>query len=143
MHQYASSLLGEFEPMIPDRYAPQTYALMRIVFGFQFLCHGLQKFGFLGSEAAALGAWPRGIAGPLEVILGISILIGLLTRPIAFLAAGEMAVAYFSSHQPRGPLPILNNGEPAVLFCFAFLYMATRGAGIWSVDSMRGGSRSA
>jgi putative oxidoreductase len=127
--------------MIPERYAPQTYALMRIVFGFQFLCHGLQKFGMFGGEAAALFSWPRGVAGPLEVIFGICILIGLLTRPIAFLASGEMAVAYFLAHQPRGPLPILNGGEAAVLFCFAFLYMAARGAGIWSVDAARGGTR--
>src|SRR5688500_10413994 len=101
------------EPMIPERYAPQTYALMRIVFGFQFLCHGLQKFGFFGGEAAALMSWPRGVAGPLEVVFGALILIGLLTRPVAFLASGEMAVAYFIAHQPRGPLPILNNGEGA------------------------------
>ena len=125
--------------MIPERFAPQTYALMRIVFGSQFLCHGLQKFGLLGGEAAPFLSWHRGYAGPLEVICGLAILLGLTTRPMAFLASGQMAVAYFYSHQVRGALPILNDGESAVLFCFAFLYIASRGAGIWSVDSMRGG----
>lgn len=124
--------------MIPERFAPQTYALMRIVFGFQFLCHGLQKFGMFGGETAALLSWPRGFAGPIEVICGVLVLLGLLTRPMAFLASGEMAFAYFYAHLPRGPLPIVNGGEAAVLFCFAFLYIASRGAGIWSVDSMRG-----
>ena len=123
--------------MIPERFAPQTYALMRIVFGFQFLSHGLQKFGFLGGKAAPFLEWHRGYAGPLEVILGTAIILGLFTRPIAFLACGEMAVAYFYSHQPRELLPINNGGESAVLFCFAFLYMAARGAGIWTIDSTR------
>ena len=123
--------------MIFERFAPQTYALMRIVFGFLFLCHGLQKLGLLGGEAAPFLSWYRGYAGPLEVTFGAAILIGLLTRPMAFLASGMMAFAYFYSHQVRGALPILNGGELAVLYCFAFLYIASRGAGIWSVDSMR------
>lgn len=127
--------------MIPERFSPQTYALMRIVFGFLFLCHGLQKFGMLGGQAAPLLSWPRGIAGPIEVAFGILIAIGLLTKLAGFIASGEMAVAYFLAHQPSGGLPIQNGGEPAVLFCFAFLYMASRGAGIWSVDAMRRGAR--
>lgn len=124
--------------MIPERFAPQTYALMRIVFGFLFLCHGLQKFGMLGGQPAVLFSWPRGIAGPLEVALGVLIAIGLLTKLAAFLASGQMAVAYFIAHQPAGGLPIQNGGEPAALFAFAFLYMAARGAGIWSADAARG-----
>ena len=123
--------------MIPDRFAPQTFALMRLVFGFLFLCHGLQKFGMLGGQMVPFMSFPAGIAAILEVVLGSLILIGLLTRPAAFLASGEMAVAYFMAHQARGALPIQNGGEPAVLFCFAFLYIASRGAGIWSVDSTR------
>ena len=123
--------------MIPDRFAPQTFALMRLVFGFLFLCHGLQKFGMLGGQMVPFMSFPAGIAAILEVVLGSLILIGLLTRPAAFLASGEMAVAYFMAHQARGALPIQNGGEPAVLFCFAFLYIASRGAGIWSVDSAR------
>ena len=126
--------------MIPERYAPQLYALMRIVFGLVFLMYGLQKFGFLGGRAAPLFSWPYGVAGPLELVLGTLIIIGLLTRYAAFIAAGEMAVAYFISHLPNGLLPVQNGGQPAVLFCFAFLYIAARGSGIWSVDATRGGS---
>jgi len=123
--------------MIPERYTPQTYALMRIVFGLVFLMYGLQKFGMLGGRAAPLGSWPFGIAGPLEVILGVLLIIGLFTKPAAFIASGEMAVAYFYVHMPMGPTPVQNMGQPAVLFCFGFLYMAARGAGIWSVDGSR------
>ena len=124
--------------MIPDRFAPQTYALMRLVFGFLFLCHGLQKFGMLGGQAVPLLSFPLGLAAILELGLGVLIAIGLLTKPAAFLASGEMAAAYFMAHFPKGLLPIQNGGEPAVLYCFAFLYICSRGAGIWSVDSMRG-----
>jgi putative oxidoreductase len=123
--------------MIPERFSSQTYALMRIVLGFLFMCHGLQKFGFLGGRALPLFSGLVGFAGPLEVSLGALIMLGLLVRPAAFIASGEMAVAYFVAHQPAGMLPIQNRGEPAVMFCFAFLYIASRGAGIWSVDSLR------
>jgi putative oxidoreductase len=131
--------------MIPDRMAPQVYALLRIVFGLMFLSYGLQKFGMLGGldgngAAAPFLSWPYGIAAILELVLGLLIAIGLFTKPAAFVAAGEMAVAYFMAHQPRGLLPIHNEGMPAVLFCFAFLYIAARGAGPLSVDGARGGS---
>ena len=119
---------------------------MRSVFGFMFLCYGLQKFVLFGGvdgngSPAPFLSWPYGIAAILETAAGVLIAIGLLTRPAAFIASGQMAVAYFMSHQPQGALPVVNDGVPAVLFCFAFLYIATRGAGIWSVDSMMGGSR--
>ena len=127
--------------MIPERYASYTFALMRIVFGFLFLCHGLQKFGMLGGQMQPFLSFPLGVAGLLEVVLGVLILIGLFTRLAAFVASGEMAGAYFMAHQPQGGLPIQNGGEPAVLFCFAFLYIASRGAGIWSADATRRGSR--
>ena len=120
--------------MIPDRYAPQTYALMRIVFGLMFLTYGLQKFGMLGGQAVPMFSWPYGIAGIVEVITGVLIIVGFLTKPAAFIASGEMAVAYFMAHQPSGGLPVQNMGIPAVLFCFAFLHIAARGAGIWSVE---------
>ena len=117
---------------------PQAYALMRIVVGFLFMFHGLQKmFGVLGGRTADL-ATLRGLAGVMETIGGPLISFGFFTVPTAFLLSGEMAVAYFMSHQPRGLWPIQNAGEPAVLFCFAFLYIATRGAGIWSLDRARG-----
>jgi putative oxidoreductase len=114
---------------------------MRVVFGFLFLCHGLQKYGMLGGEMRPFLSWPTGTAGFIEVVTGVLILIGLFTRAAAFVASGEMAAAYFMAHQPQGGLPIQNNGEPAVLYCFAFLYFAARGAGIWSVDAMRRGGR--
>jgi putative oxidoreductase len=141
--------------MIPERYAPVTYALFRIVFGFLFLCFGLQKvFGWFGQEAADL-ATMRGMAGVIETVAGLLIMIGLFTRPAAFLASGEMAVAFWYIHvsvvamgpqgagMPMGLLPIMNGGVDAVAFCFAFLYVASRGAGIWSVDQAIGGSRAA
>jgi len=138
--------------MIPERYAPVTYALFRIVFGFLFLCFGLQKmFGWLGGTQAQLMTI-QGAAGVIETVGGTLIMIGLFTRLAAFLASGEMAVAFWYIHvymiglAPNGPglplglMPIMNMGADATAFCFAFLYIATRGAGIWSADAARGGS---
>ena len=136
--------------MIPERYASVTYALFRIVFGYIFFIFGLQKFGFLGGEAVPLGSL-QGAAAVVEAVGGFLIMIGLLTRPAAFIASGEMAFAYFYVHvmmmgaaagMPAGLLvPQINRGVDAALFCFAFLYIASRGAGIWSVDGALGGSR--
>jgi putative oxidoreductase len=136
--------------MIPERYAPMTYALFRIVFGFLFLCFGLQKmFGWFGGQVAPLMTM-QGAAGVIETVCGILIMVGLLTRLAAFIASGEMAVAFFYIHVsvigtgPQGPgvpmglVPIMNMGVDAVAFCFAFLYIATKGAGIWSVDAAMG-----
>ena len=138
--------------MIPERLAPQLYALMRIVFGLVFLMYGVQKFGMLGGVdgqggAAPFLSWPFGVAGLLEVIIGIMVLVGLLAKPAAFVGAGEMAVAYFWIHQfhgmelgpmnPVGATPVQNGGVATVLFCFAFLYIAAKGSGIWSVDAAR------
>jgi putative oxidoreductase len=123
--------------MIPERYAPQVYALFRFVAGFLFLFHGLQKlFGMFGREAVAVGTLPW-LAGMIETVGGVLLMIGFLVRPVAFIASGEMAAAYFMAHQPRGTWPIQNGGELAALYCFAFLYFAARGAGIWSIDSIR------
>jgi putative oxidoreductase len=141
--------------MIPERYAPVTYALFRIAFGFLFLIFGLQKvFGWFGGQVTPIASM-QGAAGVIETACGLLIMLGLLTRPAAFLASGEMAFAYFYVHvmaiglgaggpgMPLGLLiPPMNMGERSVMFCFAFLYIASRGAGIWSVDSVRGGSRS-
>lgn len=123
--------------MIPERYAPQTYALFRIVAGFLFMFHGLQKvFGMFGGQVM-LGIPLMATAGFIEMVGGLLIMIGLLTKVAAFIASGEMAVAYFMAHQPKGTWPIENMGELAVLNCFAFLYIASRGAGIWSLDGLR------
>ena len=120
--------------MISERYAPQVYALMRIVFGFLFIFHGLQKiFGLFGGRTAELISL-RGLAGVIELVGGALIMSGWFTRPAAFIASGEMAFAYFLSHYPAGFWPIQNRGELAALYCFAFLYIAARGAGPLSVD---------
>jgi putative oxidoreductase len=124
--------------VIPERYAPTTYALFRIVFGFLFLCNGLQKtMGMFGGQVPPLMSM-QGAAGVIETVGGLLIMIGFLTRYAAFISSGEMAVAYFMIHQPMGPLPIVNNGQLSVLFCFAFLYIASRGAGNLSVDGAMG-----
>jgi putative oxidoreductase len=118
--------------------APYVYAVLRIIAGLLFVCHGGQKlFGWFGGEPVPLGSL-FGVAGIIEIVLGLLITIGLLTSYAAFIASGEMAVAYFMAHYPKSFWPLENQGEPAVLFCFIFLYMATRGSGIWSVDAARG-----
>jgi putative oxidoreductase len=115
------------------RYAEYFYALLRIVSGFLFLCHGGQKLlGWFGGER--VGEPMMMVAGVIELVGGFLIMIGLFTSPAAFIASGEMAAAYFMAHAPNGPLPIVNHGELAALFAFLFLYMAARGSGIWSVD---------
>ncbi|OFW06684.1 MAG: hypothetical protein A3H96_25430 [Acidobacteria bacterium RIFCSPLOWO2_02_FULL_67_36] len=120
--------------MIPERYAPQAYAAFRIVFGLLFLFHGLQKFGIVAGPGPMPLMSRYGAAAVIELVAGGLIAIGLFTRPAAFIASGEMAVAYFLAHQPRGLLPVVNQGELAVLYCFAFLYIASRGGGRFSVD---------
>jgi putative oxidoreductase len=118
-------------------YAPQAYAVMRIVAGLLFICHGAQKvFGLFGGVNGAPAPFFSifGIAGFVESLGGLLIVVGLFTGYAAFVASGEMAVAYFMGHFPQGFWPIQNGGELAVLNCFIFLYMATRGAGIWSLD---------
>ena len=112
---------------------PYVYALLRIVFGFMFACHGASKiFGSFGGHRPTdtLGWTGAGI----ELVGGILVLVGLLTPLAAFIISGEMAVAYFMVHQPRGHLPIQNGGELAVIYCFVALYIAGRGAGKWGVD---------
>jgi putative oxidoreductase len=122
------------------RYSEHTYALFRIVAGLLFATHGAQKiFGVLGGQRAEA---PLMIAaGWIELVCGLLIAIGLLTSLAAFLASGQMAVAYFMAHASQHWWPVVNRGETAVLYCFAFLYIAARGAGIWSVDAARGAGR--
>ena len=121
-------------------YAPQAYAVMRIVIGLLFFCHGLQKvFGLFGgvNGAAAPLLTLLGIAGLIELIAGALIAVGFAAGTAAFIASGQMAAAYFMGHFPAGFWPIQNDGELALLYCFVFLYMATRGSGIWSIDAAR------
>jgi putative oxidoreductase len=128
------------------RYAPQLFAILRIVTGLMFAMHGTQKlFGWPpreGGGGGGMGSLPPLIlaAGWIEVVCGLLIAIGLLTGWAAFLASGEMAVAYFKSHfTPEAFWPIQNEGELAVVYCFLFLFIAAHGAGIWSVDHARRG----
>jgi putative oxidoreductase len=119
------------------RLAPWFYVLLRVVAGLAFAQHGAQKlFGVLGGSAVEL-ATQRGAAGIIEFVGGIMIALGLFTSPIAFLASGEMAWAYFQAHAPRGFWPIQNGGELAVLYCFIFLYLSAAGSGKLSIDSIR------
>jgi putative oxidoreductase len=119
------------------RFAPHLYALLRIVAGLLFACHGAQKLlGVFGGQQVALMSRP-GLAGVIELGGGVMIAIGLFASLAAFIASGEMAAAYFLAHAPRGLLPIQNQGELAVLYCFLFLYIAARGNGICSVQGGR------
>jgi len=123
-------------------YSPHFYALLRIVAGLLFAIHGTQKlFGWPGDGNTVELASLYGLAGIIEFVGGLMIAFGLLTSWAAFIASGEMAVAYFMAHAPQGALPIQNQGELAVLYCFLFLYMAARGSGIWSIDAAMGRSR--
>ena len=120
-------------------YSSQIYALMRIVVGFLFLCHGTQKlFGFPSAMPAGVPAFIIYGAGPIELVAGTLVMIGLFTHWASFLASGEMAFAYWMAHATKGLLPIQNNGELAVLYCFVFLFISTKGSGIWSIDALSG-----
>jgi putative oxidoreductase len=119
------------------RFAPYFYVALRIAAGLAFAEHGAQKlFGVLGGQAVALTS-QRGLAGIIEFVGGIMIALGLFTSPVALIASGEMAWAYFQQHAPRGPWPIQNGGELAVLYCFIFLYLSAVGSGKLSIDSIR------
>ncbi len=120
--------------------AGAAYSAMRMVIGFLFLCHGLQKlFGILGGRQAALMS-RLGAAGVIETVTGILIMVGVATTLAALVAAAEMIAAYYLQHAPRGGLPIQNGGELAVAYCFVFLYVATQGNGRWSLASLLGRS---
>ena len=135
-----------FDNAFFNTWQPRALAVLRIVTAYLFLQHGTAKL--LGIPAIEMfkGGVPllsmSGIAGLLEIVGGGLLLIGLFTRPTAFVLCGQMAVAYFIAHANQGHVlaPILNGGELAVLFCFIFLYLAVAGAGAWSVDATRGRS---
>ncbi|ABQ27495.1 DoxX family protein [Geotalea uraniireducens] len=119
-------------------YNSQCYALMRIIVGFLFLWHGAQKlFGIPSAMPGAVPPFITYVAGPIELIGGILVMIGLFTRWTAFITSGQMAVAYWMVHGTKALLPIQNMGELAVLYCFVFLFISTQGGGIWSVDALR------
>ncbi len=122
-------------------WAPRLLSLLRIVAGLIFLEHGTQKlFGFpippTGGASPAMFSllW---FAAVLEVVGGVLLVLGLFTRPVAFILSGEMAFAYWMAHAPRAFWPVANGGDAAILYCFVFLYLAAAGAGPWSVDAGR------
>jgi len=120
-----------------SRFAPHAFALLRIVVGVLFAMHGSQKlFGAPGDKPPVELASMMGVAGIIEFAGGLLIALGFLTRPAAFLASGTMAVAYFMAHASQHALPIINQGELAVVYCFVFLYIWAHGPGIWSLDGL-------
>jgi len=121
-------------------WSPRVLSLLRIMTALMFLQHGTAKFFGIPHVAAFDNlqfASLLGAAGALEIGGGLLMLIGLFTRPVAFILAGFMAVAYFMAHAPQGFYPLLNQGELAVLYCFVFLYFSVAGGGSWSVDAAR------
>ena len=123
-------------------WAPYLLSTLRIVASFLFMQFGTAKlFAFPAAIMPGGGTAPLmslvGVAGILETFGGALLLVGLFTRPIAFLLSGQMAVAYFIGHAPQGFWPVLNQGHPAILFCFVWLYVSAAGPGPWSVDAMR------
>lgn len=120
-----------------DVWSDRAKSVLRIVAGFLFMEHGMQKL--LGFPAPATHPFQlftlSGFAGALELFGGILLLIGLFTRPVAFILSGEMAFAYFIAHAPQNFWPLINRGELTVLYCFVFLYFAVAGGGVWSLDN--------
>ncbi|WP_225007291.1 DoxX family protein [Novosphingobium percolationis] len=133
------------DPLNMARLSGPLHAVLRITTALTFVSHGSLKL--LGFPASQMPAPPlaslMGVAGLMEIVGGVLVLVGLFTRPIAFLLAGEMAAAYWMAHAPRGPFPVLNMGESAYLFCFVFLWLSAAGAGPWSLDAARGEGKAA
>ncbi len=121
-----------------SRWSPRVLSILRIVMGLTFIPHGAQKlFGFMAppdGHTAQLFSL-MGLAGMLEFFGGLLLLLGLFTRPVSFILSGEMAVAYFMAHAPRGFWPIQDKGDLAVVWCFVFLYLFFAGGGQWSLDT--------
>jgi len=118
------------------RFTPQVFAIMRIVVGLLFACHGTQKIlGWPPREFPVKLASMAGASGMIELVCGLLIAVGFMTGIAAFIASGEMAAAYFIAHFPQGWIPLQNKGELAVVYCFVFLFIAAHSAGIWSLDN--------
>jgi putative oxidoreductase len=121
-------------------WTPQLLSVLRIMSGLLLLQHGTTKYlSFPQTQQSGAAVFTMGgIAGLFELVGGVLIVIGLFTRPVAFVLSGMLAVAYLYAHAPQGFYPILNGGELAALYCFVFLYLAAAGGGAWSVDAVRG-----
>jgi putative oxidoreductase len=130
-----------------NEWEPRVLSIVRIVAGLLYLQHGLNKMlNFPPTPthvpyAENMFSLVPGVAGLIEVFGSLLLIFGLFTRPVAFIISGEMAIAYFYAHQPRNFFPLLNAGEPAILYCFIFLYLFVAGGGCWSLDRLmsRGG----
>ena len=123
-------------------HAGRVLGVFRIVIGFLFALHGTAKlFGWPATKSGAVpfGSWPYWWAGVIELVVGVLVMVGLFTRAAAFLGSGTMAFAYFTEHQPDGPLPIQNGGELAALYCFALLLLAFAGGGAFALKRTGGG----
>jgi putative oxidoreductase len=123
-----------------DDWEPRILSIVRIMVGLLFMEHGLSKLfsfptAFPGGSPAMLSLY--WFAGIIEALGGLLLTLGLFTRPVAFIMSGEMAIAYFYSHNPKGFFPLMNGGEGAILYCFIFLYFFVAGGGAWSVDRLR------
>lgn len=127
---------------VTAQWAPRMLSVLRIVAALTFMAHGTQKIlGFPASTMNPPLLSLSGIAGLLELVGGALLIVGLFSRPVAFILSGQMAFAYFIAHAPKSFFPALNGGDAAILFCFVFLYIAFAGPGPWSLDAQRGRSR--
>jgi putative oxidoreductase len=117
-----------------SRYEMQVYSVLRIIAGFLFLWHGSQKLFAFPPAEYAIPSYIVFIAGPIEFLGGLLVMIGLWTHWAAFICSGEMAYAYWTAHATHALLPLLNGGELAMIYCFLFLFISTRGSGVFSVD---------
>ena len=125
-------------PTTLDAWAPRMLSVLRVVAALIFFAHGTQKLlGFPPSDFSPALFSLMGLAGVLELVGGALLIVGLWTRPVAFILSGQMAVAYWMAHAPQGPYPALNGGDAAILYCFVFLYLVFAGPGPWSLDAMR------
>ena len=131
--------------VLEAEWAPRLLGILRIVAAILFIEHGTQKlFGFPASSHGAPEAFTLlWFAAILETVGGFLILIGLFTRPVAFILSGQMAVAYWTAHAPQSSFPAINGGDAAILFCFLFLYLVAAGPGAFGIDGLRDGNRSA
>ncbi len=138
MHRNNKDITVTFDKTL-DRFAPPMLSLMRVVFAVTFFAHGTQKIlGFPASNMNPAAFSLPWIAGVLELVGGALLIVGLFTRPVAFVLSGLMAFAYFMAHAPKSFFPVLNGGDAAILFCFGFLYLVFAGAGSVSLDAYRG-----